>query len=136
MAYNSYFPTYYPTYAQQMPLGGSQMPQNASPASNSGIIWVQGENAAKSYPVGSGQSALLMDSEESVMYIKSVDSSGMPQPLRVFDYTERKANAPEDSQSPLRGSGGYVPRDEYEEFKKDIRKALEGIRGSQEIGEG
>jgi len=96
MAYSPYYPTYFPQtnpYAQQMALQSSQMPQNAPAQSNSGIIWVQGENAAKSFPVGAGQSVLLMDSEGSVMYIKSVDSSGMPQPLRIYDYKERKAEA-------------------------------------------
>lgn len=127
MAYNNYFPTYYP-YGQQMPLQGSQMPQNAPAPSSSGIIWVQGENSAKSYPVGSGQSVLLMDSENAVMYIKSVDASGMPHPLRIFDYKERKGDVPEGSQKPSGGSEEYVPRNEYEEFKEDIRRALRGIR--------
>lgn len=131
MAYNSYFPSYYPQgnpYIQQMPPQGSQIPQNAPAPSSSGIIWVQGENSAKSYPVGSGQSVLLMDSENAVMYIKSVDASGMPHPLRIFDYKERKGDVPEGSQKPSGGSEEYVPRNEYEEFKEDIRRALKGIR--------
>ncbi len=39
--------------------------------------------------VAAGNSVLLMDSENSAFYIKSTDASGMPMPLRVFDYTER-----------------------------------------------
>lgn len=143
MAYNNYFPQYYPQmnpYAQQMPPQGSQMPQNAPAQSNNGIIWVQGENSAKSYPVGSGQSVLLMDSESPVMYIKSVDASGMPHPLRIFDYKERKGDLPEGSQKPSGSSEEYVPRNEYEEFKEDIRRALRGIRRpikkTEEEGEG
>jgi hypothetical protein len=46
---------------------------------------------AKAYPVTAGNSVLLMDSEESVFYIKTTDQSGMPQPLRVYDYKERTA---------------------------------------------
>lgn len=143
MAYNSYFPSYYPQgnpYIQQMPPQGSQMPQNAPAPSSSGIIWVQGENSAKSYPVGSGQSVLLMDSESPVMYIKSVDASGMPHPLRIFDYKERKGDLPEGSQKPSVSSEEYVPRNEYEEFKEELRKALRGIRRpikkTEEEGEG
>ena len=30
-----------------------------------------------------------MDSESNTFYIKSSDNSGMPMPLRIFDYTER-----------------------------------------------
>ena len=55
----------------------------------SGLPWVQGEAAAKAYPVAQNSSVLLMDSETEVFYIKSTDISGMPLPLRIFDYKER-----------------------------------------------
>lgn len=55
---------------------------------NTGPIWVQGEQAAKSYPVAPGATVLLMDSEQSRFYMKSVDQSGMPMPLRTFEFTE------------------------------------------------
>lgn len=56
---------------------------------SNGIIWCQGEEGAKGYLVAPGNSVLLMDSENSTFYIKSTDASGIPQPLRIFDYTER-----------------------------------------------
>lgn len=58
-------------------------------APNSGIIWVQGEEGAKAYMVAPGNTVLLMDSDGTSFYLKSADNSGMPLPLRVFDYTER-----------------------------------------------
>lgn len=87
MAYNSYFPVgYQPTYQQYQP----QVQQVQQPAQQqAGINWVQGESGAKSFWVGAGQSALLMDSESNSFYIKSCDASGMPLPLRIFDYKER-----------------------------------------------
>lgn len=54
------------------------------------IIWVQGLESAKAYPVQPGASVLLMDSDANVFYIKSADNSGMPN-LRIFDYAERIA---------------------------------------------
>lgn len=140
MAYN-----YYPNYFQpspffpnnaQMPQNSPQMAQNASPASNSGIIWVQGESAAKAYPVASGQSILLMDSEDSVMYIKSTDQSGMPQPLRIFDYTERTAQHSEAGVM-KKPAEEYVSRAEFEEFREDVKRSIKGIRKPHiEEGEG
>ena len=59
---------------------------------NNGIVWVQGENAAKSYPVAPNTTVMLLDSESSVFYLKTSDVSGMPLPLRVFDYKERTQN--------------------------------------------
>ena len=114
-AYNSFFPTNYQPYTYQ-PYQTQQPPQQ----SNSGIVWVQGEAGAKSYLVGAGQSVLLMDSESSSFYIKSTDTSGMPLPLRIFDYTERKADAPvidapKAESVPQVDLSGYVTREELQE---------------------
>ena len=136
MAYGNYFPqNYYPQYYgnQQMPQNAPQMASNASQTAGSGIIWVQGEASAKAYPVASGQSVLLMDSEDSVMYIKSTDQSGMPQPRRIFDYKERTQahNAPV---SPSKPSEEYVSRKEFEAFRDDVRKEISGIREEEGVG--
>lgn len=133
MAYNNYYPQYYPNQVpmmltpQQMPVGQPTMPQNAQAASGNGITWVQGEAAAKSFPVGAGQSVLLMDSEESVFYIKSTDQSGMPQPLRIFDYTERTAQHSEAGVA-KNATTDYVSRKEFEEFREDVKRSIKGIR--------
>lgn len=137
MAYGNYFPqSYYPNYYgnQQMPPQQPQMASNAQQTSGAGIIWVQGENAAKAYPVASGQSVLLMDSEDSVMYIKSTDQSGMPQPLRIFEYKEKTGhqNASVIASKP---SEDYVSRKEFEAFRDDVRREIKGIRIGEE-GEG
>lgn len=137
MAYNNYFPqSYYPNYYgnQQMPPQQPQMASNAQQASGNGIIWVQGENAAKAYPVANGQSVLLMDSEDSLMYIKSTDQSGMPQPLRIFEYKERTGhqNAAVTASKP---SEDYVSRKEFEAFREAVRREIKGIRPEEE-GEG
>jgi len=133
MAYNTYFPQYYPNQVpmmqtpQQMPVGQPTMAQNAQATSNNGITWVLGEAAAKSFPVGAGQSVLLMDSEESVFYIKSTDQSGMPQPLRIFDYTERTAQHSEAGIT-KKPDVDYVSRSEFEEFREDVKRSIKGIR--------
>lgn len=98
----------------QMP----QMPQPAQPAQNGGINWVQGEAAAKAWLVAPGASVMLMDSENSVFYIKATDASGMPMPLRIFDYTERAAQPvapkPEPQPAPQIDMGQFVTRREFE----------------------
>lgn len=76
---------------QQMPMQPSMQMQQPQPQSN-GIVWVQGESAAKSFPVAPNTTVMLLDSEASVFYLKTSDASGMPLPLRVFDYKERTQN--------------------------------------------
>ena len=97
MAYNNGFPTNYP----QLPVLNYQTPQ----VQQTGILWVQGEAGAKAYPVAPGNSVLLMDSESEQFFIKSSDISGMPMPLRVFSYSEKKADQKVD----------YITREEFEE---------------------
>lgn len=71
----------------------------------SNIIWVNGEAGANAYPVPPGCSMLLMDRENPVFYIKTVDPSGMPQKLRKFSYSEEiQQEAP---------AGNFVSRDEF-----------------------
>ena len=109
MAYNNYFPaTYYPQY--QQPIQQIQQPQQQ----DNGIIWVSGIEGAKSFLVSAGKSVLLMDSESSVFYIKSTDMSGMPQPLRIFDYTERTAQQQTDTPAHEIDTSMFVTRDELE----------------------
>ena len=122
MAYNNYFPQFYPSMQPNLFPTQQNVPQQVAPQTqNSGITWVQGESAAKSYPVASGQSILLMDSENPIMYIKSTDQSGMPMPLRIFDYTERKNERTEREQVVTQD---YISRTEFDAFKDEIKAEL------------
>lgn len=105
-------------YLRQM----AQMPQfqQFTAPQNNGIQWVQGEEAAKSYYVQPGKSVLLMDSESKCFYIKSVDASGMPLPLRIFDYTERTQTAPASSTTNATPNNDYITREEFERRISEI----------------
>lgn len=63
---------------------------------NQGMQWVQGESAAKSYPVAPNTTVALWDSEENVVYIKSADMSGMPS-IKILDYVVR-SDAPKQAE--------------------------------------
>ena len=138
--YTPMYPNYYqPNYTQpnygQLNYANSVAQQNQSQQGNS-IIWVLGENAAKAYPVASGQTVILMDREEPVMYMKSTDQSGMPQPLRIFELHERTA---EQKQAVVRNSQtteDFVSRKEFEEFREDVKRSIKGMRRHEEEGEG
>lgn len=143
MAYpNFYNPYQQPYYQQPMPDQLAQLRQNqfqqpqmqqppqmqTQQPSSSGIIWVQGEEGAKAYMVAAGNSVLLMDSENFTFYIKSTDPSGIPNPMRVFDYTERVAasRGPNVSQNQ---AADYVTRQEFNELQEKLN-ALVAARGS------
>lgn len=125
--YNNGYPTYqpYPSYAQPNSYSPQQPQMPSNNMSNNGIVWVQGEAGAKAYPVGSGNSVMLLDSENSVFYIKSTDISGMPLPLRIFDFKERTTSQPL-SQASFENKN-YVTHEE-------LNKILESFKGGLEDG--
>ena len=84
---------------------------------NSGFQWVQGEAAAKAYHVEPGQTILLMDSDNPVLYYKSTDSSGRPIPMIVYDLVERKQSATDSVEEKMNiDLSEYIRRDEIEEI--------------------
>lgn len=94
---------YYPqAMTQPMQDNLAQLRQNPPAAQQpqaNAITWVTGIEGAKAYPVAPGSTLLLMDSDGATFYMKSADISGMPLPLRIFDFKERdampKAEAPQ-----------------------------------------
>lgn len=123
MAFGNYYPA---TYSPMM--YSNFQPQQYQPQqTQNGIVWVQGEAGAKAHPVGAGQSALLMDSENNVFYIKSSDVSGMPLPLRIFDYQERNTNAsPTAVQNSTIDTSIYVTKEELEKRLEEITGQKKG----------
>lgn len=99
MAYTNGFPMTYPQMYPQynfvpqqqytQPVVQQPAQQQQQQSVDNSILWVQGEAGAKSWAVAPGKSVMLMDSESNTFYIKSSDPSGMPMPLRIFDYAER-----------------------------------------------
>lgn len=108
-----YYPGSYQNYYQQ--------PRQQSCQQQNGLIWVQGEEAAKAYMVAAGNSVLLMDSEKHAFYIKSTDQSGMPMPLRIFDYTERTEKKPAE----------YVTREEFDRLAAQLEAMKEAKHDEQ-----
>lgn len=127
--YQPYQNQYYSQFAQQYtPVQYPQ--QNNAPVqqSNQGIIWIQGEQAAKSYMVAPNNTVLLMDSESQHFYLKSTDASGMPLPLRVFEYTETTqngANKPQEEKAVDLSS--YATKAELDAFRDEIQGILKNI---------
>ena len=113
--YQNYYPSYN-AYAQAQPY--QTMPQVAQQpqTAQSNIIWAT-EEEAKSYLVGAGNSVIIMDSQKNTFYVKSTDNAGMPQPMRTYDYTERKA------QAPATNTADYITREEFEKRFAELKEA-------------
>lgn len=106
-------------YQQPMQTIQTPMQQPVQPQqNNNGLIWVQGESGAKSYMVAPNNTVMLMDAENSTFYLKSADASGMPLPLRIFDYKERSVIGSQPVSAPANENpinyDNFVTREEFE----------------------
>ena len=101
---------------QSMP---QQFAQTMSQQQNNGLVWVQGEAGAKSYLVAPGNTVMLMDSEGKRFYLKTADSSGMPMPLRVFEYKECSETNSQSFGDPVPTNtpnfDNFITREEFEQ---------------------
>lgn len=131
---NPYSPGYMPGYyqmGQQMPPPmpdqlaqlrqgmGYQSPMMQQPTAQTAqaapsIIWVPNSQAAEGYLVAPNSAVVLWDSSAPVVYLKQADASGMPQPLRIFDYTERGKIAPQKAET---ADGRFVTREEFDALR-------------------
>ena len=125
--YNQYQVRPYTPPAAQMPQYSYQQSYQQQPAPQSGPRWVQGMSGAKASYVEPGKSDIFMDSESNKFYIKSVDPSGMPLPLRTFRYTEEVEEA-DNRMSGTQDMSQYVTK---EDFKNMLEEYLGPINGSE-----
>ena len=126
MAYNNYYTPYQNQYVSQMQIP-QVMNQPAQQPQTNGLIWIQGEQAAKSYLVAPNTTVLLMDSEASRFYLKSCDASGMPM-LRVFEYKETTQSMPAKSaETQTADLSGYVTKAELDAFRDEINGILKNV---------
>jgi len=151
MAYNSFvqYPygvmpnnSYGMSYAQPQMQYGQQMQSYTQSAQQApvGIIWVDGEVGAKAYQLPSGWAPNtplpLWDTNDTVIYLKSTNPMGMPNPLQKIHYTmDEMPKAP--MAQPMSGQAalpmpeqshqdmtGFVTKDDLEKMKQELRDSL------------
>ena len=123
MAYNVNYPQFYPPTYQAPPQVNRQLSVS--------VAYVQGENAAKAYPVQPGQTMYLFDTENPVMYVKTTDQNGYPS-LRIFDYKERIQNEKETVPPTTETKPDYISREEFDKFRNEIRDEIRRRRKPDE----
>lgn len=152
MTYNSFMPTYpqygtvgAPSYTSYSPTPPTQAATAYGQGQQSapGIIWVDGEVGAKAYQIPAGWPANtplpLWDTNDTVIYLKSFNPVGMPNPLQKIHYRmEEQASGMSCAAGPMQAalpsgerepSPTYVTRDELDRLKEELREAIsDGIK--------
>lgn len=157
--YNN-FPSYgaypaYPANSYQQQYSQAAVPQYQQPSmtyaqpqqqSRLGIEWVDGEVGAKAFQLPAGWPANapmpLWDTNDTVIYLKSINQMGMPNPLQKVRYTmeeQPRMSAAMSSQAALPAGdmsqqaqqmpdmSEYVRKDELREMKEELKAAINSV---------
>ncbi len=137
MAYNSGFPIGYSAPYQLQPIQPIQqmqpIQQPPQQQMNGGLTWVQGEAGAKAFPVTPGTTVDLWDSEEQIIYLKSVDMSGMPS-MKIIDYTIRDQSNSKNTLSDKSSIdlSGFVTQDEFNNRLNELANKINNLTNNKQ----
>ena len=128
------YPQYQQSMAQQPQMSGTMQTQYGP-----GLIWVDGEVGAKAFqmPAGwpSNQPIALWDTNDTVIYLKSTNPMGMPNPLQKAHYRlegngSERNQARSGDEGPKHDMSEYVRKDDMERMKQELMDAINGVNTS------
>ena len=132
-------------YQQQIPMPQSYAPMQAQMRA-SGIDWVDGEAAARAAQLAPGETQhALWDINEPIIYIKSVNQMGMPNPLQKAHYwlegqepksgETRKLESGEAKPAETHTMEEYVRKEELDAMKDELKAAIREMQQSSGVAE-
>lgn len=98
-------------------------PQQQSNNGSLMTIFVQNEDEVNNYPVAAGLTVLLISFSAKKFWLKSTDTSGVPQQPRSFSFNE---------ETPLQNqNGSFVSRAEFSELSAKLDKLISELGGTK-----
>lgn len=131
MVNNSYYNPYpygqVGNYNQNSYLNNQYQPQmnQNNQNNNSGnlmTISVTTEDEVNNYPVAAGMTVMLISFNLKKFWLKSTNTSGIPEPIRVFPFEEEAQIAPQPQES-------GVTREEFNALVKNVEKLINDLGG-------
>lgn len=99
------------------------LPQQQSNTGGLMTIFVQSEEEVNNYPVAAGLTVLLISFGLKKFWLKSTDTSGVPQQPRSFSFNE---------ETPLQNqNGAFVSRAEFSELSSKLDKLISELGGTK-----
>lgn len=131
----------YPQYQSQSMMTQPVQQNPQAQQSGHGLIWVDGEVGAKAYQMPQGwpcnQPIALWDTNDTVIYLKSTNPMGMPNPLqkahyRLEEYRSASGSAPSADPSPVPDLSEYVRKEDMERMKTELMESINNMSVSGE----
>lgn len=86
-------------------------------------IWVEGENAAKSYIMKRNSRLALWDSTDKKIYLKTMDNEGKPSTI-TLKYEIIEPKKPEDI---------YITKEEFNDVMTNLTNAINDLKGALNV---
>ena len=117
----------YPSSAMQQVQQTPATTQNAH-----ALIWVDGEVGAKAYQMPAGwpanQPIALWDTNDTVIYLKSINPMGMPNPLQKACYKLEGMNSGEKVSGHAEPDmSEYVRKEDLDKMKHELMETIDGL---------
>ena len=114
--YGGQYPQYTNQYYQPQPQMNNCQCENR-------FMWIQGKEAAKSYPMAPDKTIFFLDDRESYAYLKKTDKDGKTVEFKTFQLVEEKEPEEIASQTPT----NVVTKDEFDRFTNDINGSIQNL---------
>ena len=113
------------------PVYGGQYPQYTNPyyqpqqlqnncQCDNRFMWIQGKEAAKSYPMAPDKTIFFLDDKESYAYLKKTDKDGKTIQFKTFQLVEE--------QDPEIITTNVVSKDEFDNFSRNVDSSLNELK--------
>lgn len=88
------------------------------------FMWIQGKEAAKSYPMAPDKTIFFLDDKEAYAYLKKTDKDGKTIQFKTFQLVEEQEPEPVISQP----TGNVVSKDEFDNFSRNVDTSLNELK--------
>ena len=86
------------------------------------MIQIQSDDEVNTYPVAAGTTVMLINFSTMKFWLKSTNTSGVPEPVREFSFKEKVTQAPQTN---------VVTREEFNSLSEKIDKLLKDLGGDK-----
>lgn len=111
-----YNPNYNGVYNGPYTIPTTAVPMQQTQTQNT-FTWIQGEEAARNYPVAPGNTIVLIEADKPIMYMKSADLSGRPQPMQIrYLVSKEEYEKLQNGSNTTQNEGKYVTKEDFEKY--------------------
>lgn len=122
------FGTYYPNqpYAQGYQTA-VPMPQQSQSQNTLLTVLVGSMDEVLNYPVAAGVTVLLMDFNSGTFWLKSTSKTGVPEPLRAFDFKELIQSQTSQNQN----ESNFVTKEDFNSLNDRLNALIDKLGGDK-----